>query len=320
MAAVSSRPAPTGRPRSGTRRRGALVSTLGEHPFELNAVAYSPDGRWIATASGLRFPRGGYGPEFEPPGQVAVWDAATGQVAWRRAEPDGAVLGVAFAPDVTRIAWGSYSILNFSDPSTGAILGRHPISAGGRPCSFSNDGRWIGVAGIGTGMMWDTSLNRAVHQFGKWKLTQNPYGWVSEIAFQPPGRDYVAMVFGYLPPDFPETSRFRVRENVTHIVDARRNLPIYALGVHEDTVRDCQFRPRDGKPPGDRRAGRCDCDLGAVPGQGPGVGAVVSVGIRGVVIRPDGGQLAAAGEDGIVRVDGLDAGGHASTSRATITP
>jgi WD40 repeat protein len=150
---------------------GRLLHSLGGHPFEVNAVAFSPDGKWIATASGGRYPQG-YGPEYEAPGAVTVWDAATGQVVWPRTNRSGAVIGVAFSPDGSRLAWGGFTDLYFSDPASGRPLGRYPTIVG-CPRGFSSDGRWLVTCMEGGFGLWDLSSSPAtVRHINEYRMRQ----------------------------------------------------------------------------------------------------------------------------------------------------
>ena len=67
--------------------------TLKGHTGEVHGVAFSPDGKWLATASGDR--------------TVKVWDTTSGQETRTLKGHTGNVNGVAFSPDGKRLASAS---------------------------------------------------------------------------------------------------------------------------------------------------------------------------------------------------------------------
>src|SRR5262249_26959028 len=72
---------------------------LDGHEEGVRALAYSRDGRLLATGTGLwgtLDPDGERGSRF--PGKVRVWDAASGELRWTGAEHQGSVMSVAFSP------------------------------------------------------------------------------------------------------------------------------------------------------------------------------------------------------------------------------
>jgi WD40 repeat protein len=71
-----------------------LAHTLTGHDGSVWEVAFSPDGRLLATASGDK--------------TAQVWDPATGEHLRTLTGHDGPVLGVAFSPDGRLLATASY--------------------------------------------------------------------------------------------------------------------------------------------------------------------------------------------------------------------
>ena len=117
--------------------------TLGAGPLPVHAVAFSPDGRKLATTSGddgmalapntsvMHAP----GPLPSIPGVVKLWDAATGKELLTLRGHAGGVFAVAFSPDGQRLATGSSdkTIKVWDTPATSSLRWRgtrnsYPVS------------------------------------------------------------------------------------------------------------------------------------------------------------------------------------------------
>ncbi len=122
------------------------------------SVAWSPDGKWIATGSGVYQHR----PML---GEVKVWNAATGELVYDLKGHSDCVWGVSFSPDGRRLASASGTqpgpqgdrgeFIIWDLVSGQQLLKRETPKRAVAWAGFSPDGRWFATAETKRIRIWD---------------------------------------------------------------------------------------------------------------------------------------------------------------------
>jgi WD40 repeat protein len=151
------------------------------HSDYVSGVAWSPDGKRIASASGDH--------------TAQVWDAANGGHVLTYRGHSSDVLTIAWSPDGRCIAstsddgtvqiWDAFTgqhVLTYTGPSS--VRGSAPAAA--NAVAFSPDGKYLAIGGVGAAVLLDASTAKVLGYYG-------PHGGEAHaVAFSPDGR-YLAI-------------------------------------------------------------------------------------------------------------------------------
>ena len=100
-------------------RTGELKRTYQDLRHGLAALAFSPDGRTLATGtSGPIRAQGGRGWVAS---EMRLWDVGNGTLLRSVEGPSGAAVCIAFSPDGKRIASCDHQVVTLTDADTGKI-------------------------------------------------------------------------------------------------------------------------------------------------------------------------------------------------------
>ncbi|GGW60011.1 hypothetical protein GCM10010503_41560 [Streptomyces lucensis JCM 4490] len=287
------------------KTRDALLSTLmtsvRAHGKEVLAVAYRPDGRQMATASGDHTAR--------------LWRVhGTGRpvaTATLRGHGDD-VRAVVYRPDGRMLASGSADgsvrVWDTAIPSRPSLLVSFTAGREGglRSLAYSPDGRGLATAGgDGSVRLWDVARPSAPVLLTR---VTGHRDTVRSVAFSPNGRTLASV---------GEDGALRL----TDITHPRRPEPLATLDAHDTGAFSVTFSP-DGRTLATAGGGRTPVRLWNVTDPGH---PTLLVGLSGhtdvvgsVVFSPDGRTLASASDDRTVRVWGVGRPAH-PTALTTLT-
>lgn len=258
-------------------RSGRETLVFQGHSQEVWSAAFSPDGKWLASAGGN--PTTATGAVTE----IRVWNVATGEERLHLKGPFRVVWSVAISPDGKYLAaGGTNQIIKVWDFRSGEEVARctgEIEKMDTWAITFSSDSRrLVSAHGDGTLRVWDAGTGRQLS-----KITGHE-SWVHSVACSPDG-SYLASSGG------DNTVRLWDSSTGTLIRTRGHTRAIWAVAFSSDSKHLASA--------GDDRVVKV---WAVANGEEVFVLRGHDAGVRGVVFSPDGQQIATASWDGTAKI------------------
>ena len=291
---------------------------LAGHTAEVQGVAYSPDGKWIASASDDR--------------TIKIWDAHQGILVKTFDDHHDFVRGVCFSKDGSILATASANgLIKIRRPNSWETIQTINVDLEevdglyfGKCFAISPDGKTVSMATLkkGFAVFWDTETGKIK------KKLKHDLAFSNQITFSNKGNLFLSAMHsnmvslwnindGNLVRNFKKESNDAEKavcfsedgekiasggdDKKVRIWNAKSGKLIHVLTGHKDTVTAVAFSP-NGKwiasGSDDHTIRIWDVDSGNFVRLLKGHGHV----IRGICFSPDGGKLVSGSWDGTVRV------------------
>jgi WD40 repeat protein len=193
---------------------GEVTALLRGHTRAVHTLAFSSDGRWLASGSSDN--------------TVKIWDAAEWKLVRTLSGHTDSAYAVAFSPDSRTLVSGSLDkTLRLWDRDSGQLLKEMTGHAGQVPSvAFSPDGRYIGSSdSVGVVKLWNGHSGKFIKSFTSQKSV------VTKLSFSPNGRMLLTAGAG----DF-----------ICHVFEVPSGREISRFDKHTNTVMEAAYS-RDGK-------------------------------------------------------------------------